>query len=260
MVRPEEIGARRGTAGREGRRRREPPEAAGSNRTMAPREVEADGRSASKRPGVAKAERRPRLTFVLPAGTTGTHVDGDSVGGLVRAAARNDALGWPRLVHTFNGLVRSIACSHRLNEADVSDVSQAVWLRLATHLDELRDPDRVAGWLATTTHRESLRVLRQRDRATPTSDTAVLDRFDRGGEPSSGVARQERAIALRSLILTLPYQHQRLLEMLMREPRPSYREISDALDIPVGSIGPTRQRCLAVLRTKCISAGLDVPA
>ena len=93
------------------------------------------------------------------------------------------------------------------------------------------------------------------------SDMNVLDRLDGGGEPLTAVACEERALALRSMIRTLPDHQQRLLEMLLRDPRPSYKEISEALEIPVGSIGPTRQRCLAVLRSKCMSAGIEpVPA
>ncbi len=158
-------------------------------------------------------------------------------------------------------VVRGIARSYGLNDADTADVSQVVWLRLVGHVDRLRDADRLAGWLATTTRRECLRVLRERDRTMPTSDIDSLDRLQDADEPVAALGRQERAAALRSLIQTLPEHQRRLMEMLMRDPQPSYQEISDSLEIPVGSIGPTRQRCFAVLRRKCSSAGLEpVPA
>ncbi|MDP9069930.1 MAG: sigma-70 family RNA polymerase sigma factor [Actinomycetota bacterium] len=166
-------------------------------------------------------------------------------------------MAWSQLVRRFSALVRGIARSRGLNDADVADVSQVVWLRLAGHLDRLRDADRLAGWLVTTTRRECIRVLRQRDRATPTSDTDMLDGLQDTAEPVAAVARQERAAALWSLIQTLPDHQRRLLEMLMLDPQPTYKEISDVLEIPVGSIGPTRQRCLAVLRRKCISTGIE---
>ena len=208
-----------------------------------------------------RTEHSPHLTVVGSERSANGETERESDGGLVRAAARDDVLAWSTLVRRFDGLVRAIARSHRLNEADVADVSQVVWLRLATHVNRLHEPDRVAGWLVTTTRRECLLVLRQGTRVSPMSDMDVLDRLDGGGEPPTAPAGEERAVALRSMIRTLPGHQQRLLEMLLRDPRPSYKEISEALKIPVGSIGPTRQRCLAVLRSKCISAGIQpVPA
>jgi RNA polymerase sigma factor (sigma-70 family) len=184
-------------------------------------------------------------------------VGGESIGDLVRAAAQHDDAAWCELLRRFNGMVMGIAYSHRLNDADAADASQVVWLRLFDHLDRIRDPDRIAGWLATTTRRECLGILRQRDRVTPMAEGDVFDRGGYGCDPVAGLACQEQAIALRSLIQTLPKGQQRLLEMLMDDPQPSYREVSETLAIPVGSIGPTRQRCLARLRDECVSAGID---
>jgi RNA polymerase sigma factor (sigma-70 family) len=134
-------------------------------------------------------------------------------------------------------------------------------MRVATHLHTVRDPERLAGWLATIARRESLRVVRQRQRVTPVSDTDVLDRCDSARDPIAELAQQQRSFALRSLIQTLPDHQRKLLDLLMRDPAPSYREVSDTLSIPIGSIGPTRARCIAVLRDKCVSAGIEpIPA
>ncbi len=202
----------------------------------------------------------PRLTL-LPALPPAPVDRGDpNPGDLVRAAARAESLAWPRLVRRFSGLVRGVARSHGFNDADVADVSQVVWLALARHLDQLRDADRVAGWLATTTRYECVRVLRQRQRAKPTSEMDILDRVEESDRDAE-LIRQEQVELLRGVIRTLARHQRRLLEMLLRDPQPSYKEMSDALGIPIGSIGPTRQRCLAVLRRKCISAGIEpVPA
>lgn len=204
------------------------------------------------------AATRSRPLRLLPSGEP-TQPDGPerTPGGLVRAAARGEALAWPKLVRRFRGLVGSIVRSHGLNDADVADVSQVVWIRLARNLDRLRDSERVAGWLATTTRYESLRLLRRRERTTPTFRTETLDRVDDTFDPDAMLARQERSYLLRELIGTLPPHQRRLMEMLLRDPQPSYKEISESLEIPFGSIGPTRQRCLAVLRQKCMAAGIE---
>src|SRR5213080_2918328 len=94
-------------------------------------------------------------------------MDGGAPGGLVRAAAGGDQAAWDALVDRFASLVWSVARAHRLSAADAADVSQTTWLRLAEHIDRLRDPERVAGWLATTTRNECLKVLRLSGRQIP---------------------------------------------------------------------------------------------
>lgn len=213
----------------------------------------------SEYPWTASRNRAHRARLELLGSTEEPHTHGEesSAGDLVRAAARGEMLAWSRLVRRFGGLVRGVARSYGLNDADVADVSQVVWLRLVDHLGRLRDPNRVAGWLATTTRNESLRTFRQRDRTRPTSDIDILNRLQDTSEPDAALARQERTEVLRELIQTLAHNERRLLEMFTMDPQPSYKEISEALGIPVGSIGPTRQRCLARLRALCISAGID---
>src|SRR5436309_1881414 len=80
---------------------------------------------------------------------------------LVRAAAAGDHASWETLVDRFGGLVWAIARAHRLTSADAADVSQTTWLLLVEHLDRIRRPELVGSWLASTAHRECLRVLRQ---------------------------------------------------------------------------------------------------
>src|SRR4051812_31229099 len=89
---------------------------------------------------------------------------------LVRAAADGDQVAWDELVDRYNGLVWSVARSHRLSSVDASDVVQTTWLRLVEYLGRLQDPERVGAWLATTARRESLRTLRQSARLLPTEE------------------------------------------------------------------------------------------
>src|SRR4051794_4119543 len=92
------------------------------------------------------------------------------VADLVRAAAEGDRDAWDALVDRYNGLVWSVARSHRLSTVDASDVVQTTWLRLVEHLGRLQDPERVGAWLATTARRESLRTLRHSARQVPTDE------------------------------------------------------------------------------------------
>jgi RNA polymerase sigma factor (sigma-70 family) len=94
---------------------------------------------------------------------------------LVEAAAHGDEDAWYALVDRYNGLLWSVARSHRLGMADAADVVQTAWLRLVERLSSLRDPERVGAWLATTTRRECLRTQRRAGRQVPTDDERRLD-------------------------------------------------------------------------------------
>ena len=160
---------------------------------------------------------------------------------LVRAAAEGDQAAWNGLVDRYNGLVWSVARSHRLAAADASDVVQTTWLRLVEKLGRLQEPERVGAWLATTARRECLRTLRHSARLLPTEEL-----------PEEGVAArllvEERDRALWQAFGGLSDRCQALLRILVADPPPSYEDIGAALDMPIGSIGPTRQRCLERLR------------
>src|SRR5258705_49296 len=99
--------------------------------------------------------------------------DMSEVAELVRAAAEGDQAAWNGLVDRYNGLVWSVARSHRLAMADASDVVQTTWLRLVEHLGRLQDPERVGAWLATTARREALRALRHSARQVPTAEAEL---------------------------------------------------------------------------------------
>lgn len=178
-------------------------------------------------------------------------------GALVQAAARGDQAAWDALVERFANLVWSVARAHRLGDADAADVSQTTWLRLVEHLDRLRDPDRVAGWLATTARNECLRVLRKSGRQVPTGDDRDLDAgTDDDAAPDLPLLTAERDSGLWRAFATLAPRCQTLLRVLMADPPPAYDEIAAMLDMPVGSIGPTRGRCLEHLRQRLAVAGI----
>jgi RNA polymerase sigma factor (sigma-70 family) len=171
--------------------------------------------------------------------------DMSEVADLVQAAAEGDQVAWDELVERFNGLVWSVARAHRLAPADASDVVQTTWLRLVEHLGRLQDPERVGAWLATTARRECLRVLRHSARLLPAEE---LPETPVDAQLDAALLAEERDRALWQAFGGLSERCQALLRLLVTEPPPSYEEVSAALDMPIGSIGPTRRRCLERLR------------
>jgi RNA polymerase sigma factor (sigma-70 family) len=185
------------------------------------------------------------------------------VSDLVQRAAEGQRPAWEALIEEFDGLVWSVARSYRLGEAQTADVVQTTWLRLVEHLGAIRDPDRLAGWLATTTRRACLAVLREAGRERPTdscgerpgSAWAIGFNPEEPG-PEVAVLRQDQQVLVRRALATLPERHQALLGLLCSSPPISYEQISAGLGMPVGSIGPTRARILARLRGVLEGAGL----
>jgi RNA polymerase sigma factor (sigma-70 family) len=177
------------------------------------------------------------------------------LGELVRAAAGGDQEAWDALVDRFAGLVWSIARSHRLSPADAADVSQTTWLRLVEHLGRLRDPERVGAWLAATARHECLRVIRHAGRFVADGEVD-LDAVGTEPEPAALLLATERTAALWRAVDALPERCRTLIRVLMADPPPSYEEVAAALGMPIGSIGPTRARCLEQLKRRPEIAGI----
>ena len=169
---------------------------------------------------------------------------------LVTCARKGDKQAWDALVERYSPLIWSICRRHRLRDADAEDVGQNVWSHLVDQLDKVRDPAALPGWLATTTRRDCLRVLRTAWEPLAAGyglDAQILsDEQARTAEQELLVA--ERHAALREAFLALPPSDQRLIGLLLEDPPVPYAEISSRLGIPVGSIGPHRGRCLDKLR------------
>jgi RNA polymerase sigma factor (sigma-70 family) len=177
---------------------------------------------------------------------------------LVTRARTGDKQAWDALVERYAPLVWSICRRHQLCRADAEDVGQSVWLRLVEHLDNLRNPAALAGWLATTTQRECcgvLRATRGPQAAGPVQDAeSIPDGQTATAEEELLIA--ERHMALLDAFTRLPPRFQQLLALLIEDPPVPYAKISATLGIPVGSIGPTRRRCLDMLRHDPVIAAL----
>lgn len=167
---------------------------------------------------------------------------------LVTRAAAGDRAAWDAIVDRYAPLVWSVCRRHGLAGADADDVGANTWLRLVERLGALREPAALPGWLATTTARECLQLLRRTGRAVPTDD-GVLDGVASGApEPVSGLEREERHIALREAFGQLSDRCRQLLELLFADPPVPYAEVGPAMGVAIGAIGAMRQRCLERIR------------
>lgn len=175
---------------------------------------------------------------------------------LLEGAAQGDQLAWRRLVDKYDGVVRSVAGSFRLQPADVFDVAQNTWLRLVQNAHTVREPERLPGWLAVTATREALAVLRKASRhdLVPVIDEKP-DR-DPVVDSETSVADRDTARFLWAAVAELPPRQQVLVIALFREELDSYNDVAARCAMPIGSIGPTRARALAELRRKLDERGM----
>lgn len=176
--------------------------------------------------------------------------DGEPTHELVAAAAAGDGRAWGLLVDRYAGLVWSVCRRFRLSDSDAEDVSQTVWLRLVERLDTLREPNALAGWLATSTRNECIALWRTKQRQVPVAPESALNLWD---DPDAtpldhDLLAEERGRALRASLHTLPDGCRRLLTLLFADPPATYEEISARMGVSKGFIGPTRLRCLKKLR------------
>lgn len=182
---------------------------------------------------------------------------GPGVGELVQAAAAGDQAAWDAIVDRFAALVWSVARGHRLSQTDAADVSQTVWLKLVENLGAIREPERLAGWISTTARNECLRLLRRSGRVVLSVDNEDRDRVDEHAPPlDARLLDAERDTALWRAFALISTRCQGLLRLLLTDPPPSYDEVGAALDMPIGSIGPTRGRCLQHLKAQLATIDL----
>ncbi len=176
-------------------------------------------------------------------------------------AADGDEEAWGVLVKRFSGLVWSVARAHGLGTADAEEVFQTTWLRLTEHIGRLKEPGRVGAWLATTARHESLKAIRAGRRTTPTDDVEALDPGDERTpeslllESEDNAAETARLRRVWAAFHQLPDRCRELLRVLIATPPLPYTDIAAMFGIAVGSIGPTRGRCLRQLRELLGEAG-----
>ncbi len=183
----------------------------------------------------------------------------DDLTELVHAAAAGEQWAWDTLVDRFSGLLWAIARRYWLAEADAADACQMTWLKLLEHIGSIKDPARLPGWMSTTCHRECLAVLRRAGRTVPVSDESFLDARAGRAEPTEqAILVAEGYQLLWEAFEQLNERCRRVLRVLVAEAEdrpPSYHAAAASLGMPIGSLGPTRARCLARLRKILDTAG-----
>lgn len=178
---------------------------------------------------------------------------------LIAACRQGDQQAWQEVFTRYHRLVRSIASSYGAREHDAEEIVQISFSVLFDNIHTIRPDSTLAPWLSTIARRHTWRLLERRRRAEP------ADIHDEALAHDDVREHAERAAAddvLRAALLQMPAKCRTLLEALyLRGDEPGYAEISRELDIPIGSIGPTRGRCLerlrAIIETMTESAGVS---
>jgi RNA polymerase sigma factor (sigma-70 family) len=182
---------------------------------------------------------------------------------LVRRSIAGDATAWDALVERFAGLVYSVAKRAGLSNDDAEDVAQTTFITLYRRLGNIEQPDALAGWLSVTAAREALRTRRNSQKyVTLGEEDRSLDEV-LAAEDTAADEIADLSISVEKVTSALAQLRQKcreLLSALYLEDQPSYQDISDRLGIPIGSIGPTRARCIESLRNLLKKSGYFDPA
>lgn len=182
---------------------------------------------------------------------------------LVQRIKDGDRDAWNELVARLTPLLWSIARRHGLSSHDASDAVQLTWLRCLEHIDQLSQAAALIAWLATICRRESMRLAARlgREEPLPEIDESLVwpPPSDWLSDPHEQVVRRERSRGLRRAVAGLPPRPRSVLEAMLDRSDDGYAELSQRLGIPIGSLGPTRQRALEKLREDPALVGLMTP-
>jgi RNA polymerase sigma factor (sigma-70 family) len=183
-------------------------------------------------------------------GTAPVEDSAGRLGALLARAQAGDRAAWDLLFAELNPRLWHLARAQDLTPDEAMDAVQVAWLELLRHVHTLRSPRALTGWLITTTKREAWRAAARRRRDRGLDVAAAGDVPDPAPTPDRLVELADRDQVLWDLVEELPPRCRQLLRMVALQPRPDYDAIVDALGMPKGSIGPTRGRCLALLRER----------
>lgn len=191
------------------------------------------------------------------------HEIGDSCGvaALLDRAADGDQDAWRLLVERNGAVVWGAARAYSMSRADAEDVCQVTWMLLAENLHGLRQPEALPGWLTTTARREALRLTKARRREAPSGlDMLLVDVADTSEGPESRAVRAVAVSRVAQAFTGLSQRCQQLLRVMAVAPEASYTQVSAALGMARGSVGPKKNRCLAALRKGMAVTGMPEEA
>jgi RNA polymerase sigma factor (sigma-70 family) len=196
------------------------------------------------------------MLHLAPTPTTDTRPDPavPSTTVLVEAARAHDRAAWAELFDRYEVLVRRTVAGYRLRDADADDAVQNTWLRAFEHLDAVDDPERLGGWLRTTARRECIKVVRQLRREGP-ADVDLEALADAGKGPEAAALSGESRAVVAAAVGRLPERRRMIIRALFYRPEAGYAQLAEEMDLPVGSIGPTRRRALCTLRSELGRSG-----
>ena len=188
------------------------------------------------------------MVAAAPPGSRWRAVDRPDFAVLVRGALEGDSGAWDGLVDGLKRVAWKAISAFDLHEDERKDAFASTFFRLFERLGTVREPEKLPGWIATTARREASAVARARRKLVPAAGLASSD------EPVPDLVAEELIddelrTALRQALDRLRPSCRELLLLLTADPPLSYEEIGDVLGLPHGSIGPTRARCLAKLRS-----------
>jgi RNA polymerase sigma factor (sigma-70 family) len=174
---------------------------------------------------------------------------------LIQACLNGDESAWKELVERYARLVYSIPYRWGLTPTDADDVFQNVFEIVHRSLKKLRDQKALTAWLIQITHHECQRLRKRTPDATELPESLA----DPATPPDDEVEIMERQQLVRTALKQLePPCRELLMALFLESATPSYAQLSTRLDIPVGSIGPTRARCFKKLEVKLVEMGFDV--
>lgn len=171
---------------------------------------------------------------------------------LIRATA-GDQAAWRTLIARYDVLLWAVARSFRLGHAQAADVVQTTWMQLVEHIARIRDPERLPAWLVRTARNLCIAAVHRNAREQRLHEGVPGQAPD--DDPEQHAVRAEHRAMVRRALARLPERDRRLLILLV-SPSVDYAYISRTLGMPVGSIGPTRQRALHRLRAELRSGDL----
>jgi len=164
---------------------------------------------------------------------------GPSDDGLISGCIAGEQSAWRELVHRYAGLVYSVPARLGLDDASSDDVFQMVFEVLLKQLPRLRDRQSLPKWLLTAAQRISWKVIRQQRK----EQSAVV--AEQASDPTEVLIKCERQHRVRQALARLGGRCQALLTALyLGQNQPNYGQVAQMLGLPLGSIGPTRARCI----------------
>lgn len=201
------------------------------------------------------ASQGPSPLDMVPGQEQSRHRTPDLAADLFRRWADGDAWASHELVALLTPVLWHTARAYRLDGATAEDVVQNAWLALARRRDQLRDPQAVMAWLLVTVRRDAARTAASTRGSVPDPERVLARSADPAPGPAATVVAEDRARRLWSAVGRLSERCQRLLRVVAFSDRPDYASLSLDLGMPLGSIGPTRGRCLKKLRADLDAQG-----